>query len=137
MKKGYGRIKEREFIWKTNNGEIDTYCVFERRKIKHWDNYGEIIGTHNSADGDPWDACAFGYPGRFKIGIQYRVLRYLGELKLPNGNHKLIVEIDSNDAGIISPKKFKKDLLLYLKQYEKSKGWKPGSIKIFKFYSEF
>jgi inorganic pyrophosphatase len=134
MKKGYSRTKERNFIWRTNCGKCDSYCKFERRNVrKYWDNYGEVLDTMNSADGDPWDICAFGYSGRFRIGKKYRIRRFLGELKLPNGNHKLIVEVDSDDAGSIDPVKFEEELLGYVRQYERFKKWKEGTIKITKF----
>jgi inorganic pyrophosphatase len=128
------REKEREFIQKTNSGEIISYCIFEKRRPnKYWRNHGEVLDTMNSADNDPWDICAFGYEGLFEKNRKYRIRRFIGELHLPNGNHKLIVEIDSNDAGLINSNKFKEEIEGYIHMYEKYKKWKRGIIKFIQY----
>ena len=55
-------------------------------------NYGEIPKFINKADNDPWDVIVPGYP-RLETTKSFRIKELLGVYKLPNGNHKLIVDI--------------------------------------------
>ncbi len=55
-------------------------------------NYGEIPSLINAADGDPWDVLIPGYP-RLETSRKFRLKELLGIYKLPDGNHKLIVDI--------------------------------------------
>ena len=60
---------------------------------KPWiSNYGEIPNLINKADDDPWDVIVPGYP-RLETSKNFRIKELLGVYKLPNGNHKLIIDI--------------------------------------------
>ncbi len=70
-------------------------CVFENRPKRYMfgcNNYGDIPGVYNRADGDPWDIFAPGYNYKeLKINREYRIKRVIGYLKLDDGNHKIAV----------------------------------------------
>mgnify|MGYP006139754379 CR=1 FL=1 len=71
-------------------------CVFENRPTKYKFgtlNYGEIPGTLNSADGDPWDVFAPGYSYSLRTGKEYKPIGILGIFYLSNGNHKIAVRL--------------------------------------------
>ena len=59
-------------------------------------HYGDIPSTLNKADGDPWDVLVPGY-NNLPIGEKIKMKRILGVLLLGNGNHKLIVDVHSNE----------------------------------------
>ena len=70
-------------------------CVLEDRPKRYMfgcNNYGDIPGVYNRADGDPWDIFAPGYNYKeLKINREYRIKRVIGYLKLDDGNHKIAV----------------------------------------------
>lgn len=57
-------------------------------------NYGEIPAFINPADGDPWDVIVPGYP-LLPTNTPFASKHFMGVFVLPNGNHKLIVDIQS------------------------------------------
>lgn len=100
-------------------GEL--FGVFEYRKPQFMfgiRNYGEIRpAITNPADGDPWDICALGYSHKFEIGKSYKISEIVGEMKMWNGNHKLIVKIEGMDK-YFSKGDFVCELMNYKSQYE-------------------
>lgn len=75
--------------------------VFERRPALFKfgaRNYGDVPGWYNRADGDPWDVFAPGYDRTLPYNRPFRVRRVLGYLRLENGNHKIAVRLDDDDA---------------------------------------
>ena len=70
----------------------------EKRPAKYMfgtNNYGEILDTLNPNDGDPWDVIVPGYPS-LQTDTVYHISTFEGVIIMPNGNHKLIVNIQSN-----------------------------------------
>jgi hypothetical protein len=120
-------LLSRNFIKEENSRHGNLTCIFEDRDLIGCKNYGEIPGTLNPADGDPWDVCAFGYKRRLKRGIPYEIAHIAGELVLPNGNHKLIVFLKNKK---MCQKQFVVDLISYKNTYENMKGWCRGSIGV-------
>lgn len=116
-------LKSREFLNKRSNIK----CKIENRNMIGCLNYGEIPGTLNPADGDPWDICAFGIKKRLPIDKLYIIEYFIGELVLPNGNHKLIPKL--KDISI-DKEQFCYDIILFKNIYEKYKKWKAGTINI-------
>lgn len=58
-------------------------------------NYGEIPGLYNSADGDPWDVFAPGYAYKcLPRHTPVRITEVIGFLQLDNGNDKLAICVD-------------------------------------------
>lgn len=114
--------KSRNFLHKPFNK-----CIFQKRKMIGCLNYGEIINTLNPADGDPWDICAFGINTLLPINKIFIIEYFIGELILPNGNHKLIPKIKGID---FNHDRFTFDLILFKNIYEKYKNWNKGTIKI-------
>ena len=85
-----------EIINKFKSQEM--YCKLEKRPEKYMfgtKNYGEIIDTVNLSDGDPWDVIV---PGYEKLDIEelYTIKTIEGIIIMPNGNHKIIVNININ-----------------------------------------
>ena len=77
-----------------NNGKM--HCVFENRKKQFKfsiNNYGDIPGKYNKADGDPWDVFAPGYTKELPHGKFYQINKIIGILFLKNGNHKIAVSL--------------------------------------------
>jgi len=117
----------RIFIDEINKKEKEYVCIFEDRNLIGCMNYGEIIGTLNPSDGDPWDICILGSKRKYSKGKKYKIERIIGELVLPNGNNKLIGILEQKK---ICNKRFVHDILVYKSIYEFMKGWVRGSIKI-------
>ena len=72
------------------------HCVFENRKKQFKfsiNNYGDIPGMYNKADGDPWDVFAPGYTKELPHGKLYQIKEIIGILFLENGNHKIAVSL--------------------------------------------
>lgn len=94
------------------------YVVLEKRnEQKKWGtaNYGEIPELINRADGDPWDVVVPGYP-KLPVNEPFKFKKLLGVYYLPNGNHKLIVDVfcgKKQNRSIIS-----KEMNKYQKTYE-------------------
>jgi len=73
----------------------ELYCKLEERPTRYMfgtNNYGEIINTINPSDGDPWDIIVPGYE-KLEINKEYKIKKLEGVIEMPNGNHKLIVDI--------------------------------------------
>ena len=70
-------------------------AVFENRPKRYMlncNNYGDIPGLTNRADGDPWDVFAPGYTYKaLHIGKPYQIKDIVGYLRLDSGNDKLAV----------------------------------------------
>jgi len=71
-------------------------CVFERRSPR-WmftlRNYGDVPGTINDADGDPYDVFAPGVDA-LETGTPFTITHVVGVFFLENGNHKIAVRVD-------------------------------------------
>ena len=94
---------------------------FKDRKALCWNDYHSfnhayIIGYTNIADHDCWDAMVFGYEKEFSFHYTYTTNKLLGIVCVPTGNHKLLFKC--SDRGF-TYKRFKKQLLNYIKHYEK------------------
>ena len=73
----------------------ELYCKLESRPSKYMfgsNNYGEILNTMNSADGDAWDIIVPGYE-KLEVNKEFKIKKLEGVIEMPNGNHKLIVDI--------------------------------------------
>ena len=78
--------------------EKKLFCVLEKRPTKYMfgtNNYGEIPGTLNIADNDPWDVIVPGYPP-LDTKRNYYIKHIDGVILMPNKNHKIIVDIHIN-----------------------------------------
>lgn len=80
------------------------------------DNHAEFINYMNPHDKCLWDAIIPGYSKKLKGGVKYKTTDILGIFYLKNGNHKIAVKI--NEPGYNSCKS-KRDLILYMKTYNK------------------
>ena len=56
-------------------------------------NYGEIQGLVNRADGDCWDIFAPGYSSALPTECAYKIKTILGVYTLQNGNDKIAVRL--------------------------------------------
>ena len=75
----------------------NNYCILEHRPKKFMfgcNNYGDIPGTLNPADGDPWDVIVAGYEP-LPMHIKYKIKSFDGIIVMPHGNHKLVVDIET------------------------------------------
>ena len=78
-------------------GTRPVYCRLENRPKKYkfgTKNYGEVFKYVNPADGDRWDVIVPGYCN-LPINKRFKVRSLEGVFLLENGNHKLIIDIDS------------------------------------------
>jgi len=74
---------------------VDMKCRLEKRPKKYMfgtNNYGEVVDTINPADGDPWDIIVPGY-SPLDTDMEYTIRSLEGVIIMPNGNHKLIVDV--------------------------------------------
>ena len=94
----------------------DVYVTLERRRGAFIHNYGEIPAYINQADGDPWDIIIPGYP-RMDVDRPIRLKKLVGVYTLPNGNHKLIVDVYSSIKR--DSEKFDRDIKTFKRKYEK------------------
>ena len=96
-------------------------CIkLEQRPTKYMfgtNNYGEIQDTLNPSDGDPWDVIVPGYSALNTDSI-YNISQFEGVIIMPNGNHKLIVNIDT-DLERDSFEKIKNEIYTYRRLYNK------------------
>ena len=99
-KKGYKLIIENRIKLKYN-----TYGII---------NHAEFIDYMNPHDNCLWDAIIPGYDYLISDKKTYIVKDILGYVYIPNGNHKIIVDLGLRD---FSPKKFMQDLNTYLDEY--------------------
>ena len=77
---------------------FDTYCILEERPLKYMfgsKNYGEVIDTLNSADGDAWDVIVPGYT-KLEVNKIFKIKKLEGIIEMPNGNHKLIIDVHTD-----------------------------------------
>ena len=91
------------------------YIILENRPKKYMfglKHYGDIPGTLNKADGDPWDVAVPGYTN-LPIGQKLKLKKLLGVMMLENGNHKLIIDVHTNQ------RKNHNQALSEIKQYQK------------------
>ena len=79
--------------------------------LKH---YGEIPKTINKADGDPWDVAVPGY-NSLPIGKKLKMKKLIGVLLLANGNHKLFIDVFTNQKR--NHMQAKKEIDTYQKKY--------------------
>ena len=95
-------------------------CKLESRPIKYMfgtNNYGEILDTINPSDKDPWDVIIPGYKS-FDINKTYSIKKLEGVIFMPNGNHKLVIDIFTNEQRK-SYKKCKDEVFTYRRLYNK------------------
>ena len=101
--------------------------VMDKVRRTFINNYGELPQFINKADGDPWDVIVPGYP-KLPPGVPYDLKEIIGVYRLPNGNHKLIVDIYTDVL-----KKFdrvKPEVNKFIRMYEKHTGLK-GTLEYF------
>lgn len=81
-------------------------------------NYGEITGSRmrNRADGDNWDIVCPGYPVLPRK--EYRLKDIEGIIFLPNGNHKIVVDVHTTHKRY-SKKAQEAEIKRYMKNYTK------------------
>jgi len=106
-------------VWNTLQKNI-LYAKLENRPPKYLfgtNNYGEIINTLNNADGDPWDIIVPGYPS-LERDVPIKIKQLEGVILMPNGNHKIIVDVHTN-AQRLPLKKIKDEIYLYRKLYNR------------------
>lgn len=105
------------------------YVKFEKFGRRRWiNNYGEIPRYINSADGDPWDVIVPGYP-MLETNKSFRLKELLGVYRLPNGNHKLIVDIYDN-LFVQDKSCIRAEVENYKRKYEAHTGLR-GSVVYF------
>jgi inorganic pyrophosphatase len=107
----------------------DTYVTIEKTSRKFINNYGEFPQFINKADRDPWDVIVPGYKP-LNHDRQYRFKELLGVYTLPNGNHKLIVDVHTPAKRDILT--VHRDVKRFQKKYENHTKMK-GSILYFGF----
>ena len=88
----------------------------EKRSTNFIKNYGEIPSYVNRADGDPWDVIVPGYP-KLETDKPMKLKKLLGVYTLPNGNHQLIVDVQTSHKK--DKNKFYKDVTSFQRKYEK------------------
>lgn len=90
---------------------VPVYVRIQNRK--NINNYGEIYNCINPADKDPWDIIVPGYkPLKRDTPIMFKKLE--GVMLLPNGNHKLIIDVHTTQKR----KGVKRDVERFRKLYE-------------------
>lgn len=94
----------------------DIFVVIEKIQKPFINNYGEIPGYINAADGDPWDIIVPGYP-QLDIGTPIKLKKLLGVYTIPNGNHKLIIDVHSNHTK--NEELFRREVNTFRRKYEK------------------
>lgn len=95
-------------------------CKLEKRPEKYMfgsKNYGEIVGTVNPADGDAWDIIVPGYEA-LDVEELYTIKKIEGVIVMPNGNHKLIANININKKRN-STKSCRDEIFQYRRLYNK------------------
>ena len=105
----------RLFRYLNRQNRQDVYIVLEKRKNGFINNYGEIPIFINRADGDPWDVIVPGYP-KLVTDKPIKLKKLIGVFTLPDGNHKLIVDVYTPYKKDYS--KLYKDVSIFKKKYE-------------------
>jgi hypothetical protein len=101
----------------------NTPVKFEERPAKYKygvKNYGDVVGTINAADGDPWDVFAPGLRDALPVGRRYRVTEVLGVYVLCNGNHKIAVRVATRCP--YDEDKGRKEIRRYCARYTEGTG---------------
>lgn len=109
------------------NREKPVYVRLENPKRKFTNNYGDMPQFINKADKDPWDVIVPGYVS-LDYNKSYKFKNLLGVYALPNGNHKLIIDVYSDYER--EPHKIKNHVKDFTKKYEKHTKLK-GSVLFF------
>lgn len=105
----------RLFRYLNRQNRQDVYVVLEKRNKRFINNYGEIPVFINEADGDPWDVIVPGYP-KMETDKPIKLKKLIGVYTLPNGNHKLIIDVHTSHKKDYS--KIYKDVSKFQKRYE-------------------
>ena len=104
-------------------GQITTLnAIFERRPRQFMfgtKNYGDIPGTHNPADNDPFDVFAPGTAVKLEVGVPYRIATLYGVFVLRNGNHKICVGVRGVRVDVC---KAREEVRRYCKRYMATTG---------------
>ena len=69
------------------------YITIQRRPWPGIQNYGEVIGFRNRADGDRWDVFVPGLDHELPVGEPLPLRKVIGVVLIKGGNHKLAVEL--------------------------------------------
>ncbi len=101
--------------------------VMDKVRRTFINNYGELPQFINKADGDPWDVIVPGYP-KLHPGVPYYLKDIVGIYRLPNGNHKLIVDIYTDILKNFST--VKPEVNKFVRMYEEHTGLK-GQVYYF------
>ena len=106
--------------------------VFENRHPRYCfgvKNYGEVRGTCNPADDDPFDVFAPGYSRRLPFGKEYVCKDIIGVYELENGNHKIAVRLF---VPSVNEDAIDREIEAYCERYSRftrKKGtWRPASF---------
>lgn len=94
----------------------DIFVVIEKTRKPFINNYGEIPGYINAADGDPWDIIVPGYP-ELDFGVPVKLKKLLGVYTIPNGNHKLIIDVYSKHTR--DEDLFRREINTFRRKYDK------------------
>ena len=112
--------KKLNFVLNNIIDSEDYSAVFENRPRKFMfgsNNYGEIPGLMNEADGDAWDVFAPGYSYKqLNFKTRYKIKDIIGVFKLQNNNHKIAIRVYAND---FDEENAKKEIKRYVYQYKK------------------
>ena len=114
--------------------KVTLYTKLEHRPKKYMfgtKNYGEIPGFINKSDGDPWDVIVPGY-NTLPVNKKLKIKNVEGVIFLPNGNHKIIINVHTNEKR--KCKNIKKEIMNYTNNYAKIVKLK-GLINYFPTYS--
>ena len=103
------------------------YVRIENHKRKFTNNYGELPQFMNKADNCPWDVIVPGYVS-LDYNKKYLFKNLIGIYTLPNGNHKLIIDVYSDHKR--HPYKIKGHVQEFKNNYENHTKLK-GSVLFF------
>ena len=98
----------------------EMYCKLEDRPQKYMfgtNNYGEILNTLNPADGDAWDVIVPGYE-KLDTNKEWKIKKLEGVINMPNGNHKLIVNIFTDNIRL-NKKRVMNEIYTYRRLYNR------------------
>tara|TARA_B100001094_G_scaffold297531_1_gene320697 strand:+ start:127 stop:534 length:408 start_codon:yes stop_codon:yes gene_type:complete len=92
---GIPKVTVDTMLIKLTKGPI--YCHMDKRPVKYMfgaNNYGEVFGFINPADGDRWDVLVPGYP-RLSFKKRFKIKKVEGIILYKNGNHKIVVDVET------------------------------------------